>query len=360
MGLKCSKEALINSSRARRGILGFAPEIKIIPRPQDNRGDSNYIEFFNPIGRLIFQPFRVAIPPVMTAGTSRWDRPSRRHSLRCRVQAPVDVTVLRSGVPDTVPGRIVDLGAGGVSAVLARELNPGESVGVEIDLPGPAGRLRMRALVRHHDKLRCGMEFVGLSDQQKAALRALTKKGRERERDTVRPGPQASGSPLIPEMPGGKWTGKGSESGTAGSPVPEPGMRSRGWIFLLASIVILLAVLRWRWDRGWEELEAGLHLAEPAEQPETQVSAEVMQRLVTHRVDPEYPEAARSGHLQGIVIADVVIGRDGSVLSVHPISGPEVFTQPAAEALRWWRFEPYRQDGRPIVVATTVAVEFKP
>jgi outer membrane biosynthesis protein TonB len=29
-------------------------------------------------------------------------------------------------------------------------------------------------------------------------------------------------------------------------------------------------------------------------------------------------------------------------------------------ALRWWRFEPYRVDGRPIVVETTVAVEFKP
>jgi outer membrane biosynthesis protein TonB len=270
----------------------------------------------------------------------------------------VDVTVLRSGVSDTVPGRIVDLGAGGVSAVLAREVRPGESVGVEIDLPEPAGRLRMRALVRHHDKLRCGMEFVGLSDEQKAAIRALTKKGRER--DKSRPVARVSGAPPVAEMSGGSWAGKGSESGTAGSPAPEPAMRSRGWIFLLASIVILLAVLRWRWDRGWEELEAGLHLAEPVEQPETQVSAEVMERLVTHRVDPEYPEAARSGHLQGIVVADVIIGRDGSVLRVHPVSGPEVFLQPAAEALRWWRFEPYRQDGRPVVVATTVAVEFKP
>jgi len=34
--------------------------------------------------------------------------------------------------------------------------------------------------------------------------------------------------------------------------------------------------------------------------------------------------------------------------------------QSATEALRWWRFEPYRVDGQPLVAETTVAVEFKP
>jgi outer membrane biosynthesis protein TonB len=32
----------------------------------------------------------------------------------------------------------------------------------------------------------------------------------------------------------------------------------------------------------------------------------------------------------------------------------------AMDALRWWRFEPYRVEGQPVVVETTVAVEFKP
>jgi protein TonB len=60
------------------------------------------------------------------------------------------------------------------------------------------------------------------------------------------------------------------------------------------------------------------------------------------------------------VVLDVVIGREGSVLRIEPVSGPDVFLQPAADALRWWRFQPYRLDGRPITVETTVAVEFKP
>src|SRR5579863_6253538 len=95
-----------------------------------------------------------------------WDQPSRRHGMRYRVQAPLNVTVLRSGIPDTVPGRSVNLGEHGMAAVVAAELLPGEAVGVEIRLPQAADALRTRALVRHHDKLRSGMEFVGLSAEQ--------------------------------------------------------------------------------------------------------------------------------------------------------------------------------------------------
>src|ERR1700719_2818159 len=101
----------------------------------------------------------------MAAGAQeQWrDQPSRRRGPRYRVQAALDVTVLRSGIPDTLPGRSVNLGVGGVAAMLAGELLPGEAVGVEIHLPMTAQPLRARALIRHHDKLRSGMEFVGLS-----------------------------------------------------------------------------------------------------------------------------------------------------------------------------------------------------
>ena len=66
------------------------------------------------------------------------DQPSQRRGLRYCVQAPMDVTVLRSGVPDTVPGRSENLSSRGVAAVLAAELRPGESVGIEIHLPQAA------------------------------------------------------------------------------------------------------------------------------------------------------------------------------------------------------------------------------
>jgi protein TonB len=54
------------------------------------------------------------------------------------------------------------------------------------------------------------------------------------------------------------------------------------------------------------------------------------------------------------------VGRDGSVVNVKALNGPEILGQAAVDALRWWRFEPYRVDGKPVVVETTVAVEFRP
>lgn len=281
------------------------------------------------------------------------NQPSRRRNLRYRVQAPLDVTVLRSGIPDTLPGRSVNLGEGGVAAVLAGELLPGEAVGVEIQLPLAADPLRTRALVRHQDKLRSGMEFVGLSVEQQAAIRDWAGEAKAEPEVGVRPKISIEAD-----------AGKGSESGGSGGAQPPRGRRpGRGWIFLLLSAAILLAVLWWRWNRGWEELESSLQNNEKSvkpPKPQAHVPADVMEKLVTHRVDPDYPAAARPHNLQGVIVLDVVVDRDGSVAGVHALNGPEILAQAAIDAMRWWRFQPYRVEGKPVVVETTVAVEFKP
>jgi len=85
-----------------------------------------------------------------------------------------------------------------------------------------------------------------------------------------------------------------------------------------------------------------------------------MEERLVHRVDPDCPAAARSATLHGVIVLDIVVGRDGSVVEMRPLSGPEVLARAAMETVRWWRFEPYRVNGEPGVVETTVAVEFKP
>jgi TonB family protein len=279
-----------------------------------------------------------------------WDQPSRRRGQRYGVQARLDVTVLRSGIPDTLPGRSVNLGEGGLAAVLAGELLPGEAVGVEIRLPKAADPLRARALVRHHDKLHSGMEFVALSAEQQASIRAWA--GEVKAETEMR---------VEASFPAETAAGKGSENGgSSGAPPAGRNRRGRGWIFLLLSAAILLAVLWWHWNSGWEDIESNLPRSAQPPQPQAHVPAEVMEKLVSHRVDPEYPEAARPANLRGIIVLDVVVGRDGSVLDMRALNGPEVLAQSAMDALRWWRFRPYRVDGQPAVVETTVAVEFKP
>jgi len=132
-------------------------------------------------------------------------------------------------------------------------------------------------------------------------------------------------------------------------------------VILIIFAAFTLAVFWWRWNRGWEELELGLKSPQTmsAEKPQVQVPAETMEKLLVHRVQPTYPAEARKTNLQGIIALDVVIGRDGSVVNMHALNGPEVLARAAMDALRWWKFEPYRVNGQPAVVETTVAVEFK-
>jgi protein TonB len=131
---------------------------------------------------------------------------------------------------------------------------------------------------------------------------------------------------------------------------------------VLIAVTVLLAVFWWRWNRGWKELESGLNsrLTPSGEQPKAHVPAEEMERLLIHRVEPQYPESARGTGLRGVIALDIVVGRDGAVLAMKPLNGPEVLARAAMDALRWWKFEPYKLNGEPIAVGTTVAVEFKP
>ena len=95
----------------------------------------------------------------------------RRRIPRYSVAIPVDITVLRSGAPASIPGRSLDLGEGGVAAVLAAELQLGEWVAVEFKLPNAGQALQTKAVVRHHNQLRCGFEFLGLSGDQRSMIR---------------------------------------------------------------------------------------------------------------------------------------------------------------------------------------------
>jgi len=288
------------------------------------------------------------------------------------MQAPLDVTVLRSGIPDTMPGRSVNVGERGIAAMLAGELVPGETVGVEVRLSLVASPLRMRAMVRHQDRLRCGLEFLGLSPEQRAAIRDWAKGSKaEAEMETalsstaslamtlaLTPAPTGA---LAEERKEAGPSGTGASSNGAGTPRKPKNRRWMGAAIFLLLLGIAAAAFWWKWNRGWEELESGLKSAETASagKPEAQVPAEVMEKLLVHRVEPVYPAEARKANLQGIIALDIVVGRDGSVVSMHALNGPDVLARAAMDALRWWKFEPYRVNGEPAVVETTVAVEFK-
>jgi len=292
----------------------------------------------------------------MAAGaqTRDWNGPSRRRVPRFRMQAPLDVTVLRSGIPDTVPGRSMNVCERGIAAMIAGELLPGESVGVEVRLTPATEPLRTRAMVRYQDKLRSGLEFVALSAEQRDAIRNWAKEAKAETEFSASPAIVAANKRV-------DASGLTQKTWSSGAPRPSKKRFGMGWTILVVLVAFAAGVFWWRWNRGWEELESGLRSPEvaSAEKPRMQVPADVMEKLLVHRVAPTYPAEARKANLQGIIALDIVVGRDGSVVSMRALNGPDVLAHAAMDALRWWKFEPYRVNGEPAAVETTVAVEFK-
>ncbi len=80
---------------------------------------------------------------------------------------------------------------------------------------------------------------------------------------------------------------------------------------------------------------------------------------LVHRVEPEYPEAARQQNIQGSVILDVHIGVDGAVQEVRVASGPPLLAQAASDAVKQWKFKPRLINGRPVEMQTRVTLNFR-
>jgi TonB family protein len=290
------------------------------------------------------------------AQSQAWNGISRRRVPRFRTQAPVDVTVLRSGISDTLPGRSVNLCERGLAAILAGELLPGESVTVELKLSPASEPLHVTATVKYQDKLRSGLEFSPMSPEQKAAVRDWAR--------GATPETELSIAPHLPPKVAAKAASATTESVSpvrrGGPRGPRNGLARKVVLGMLAIIAIAAAAFWWSWNRQWEELESGLKIPKSdSVQAHTQVPTEVMQKLLVHKVDPVYPDEARKANLEGVVALDIVVSKEGSVVSMRPLNGPEVLAHAAMDALRWWKFSPYRVNGQPVTVETTMAVEFK-
>jgi hypothetical protein len=85
----------------------------------------------------------------------------------------VSVHVFREGKTASFWGRSTEFGADGISATLTGELQAGEVVSMELLLPMAAAPLKLRAIVRYHQGLRHGFEFLARSPGQNEAIQKL-------------------------------------------------------------------------------------------------------------------------------------------------------------------------------------------
>jgi protein TonB len=77
-------------------------------------------------------------------------------------------------------------------------------------------------------------------------------------------------------------------------------------------------------------------------------------------VKPDYTEDARRRGLEGEVVLEIVVRRDGRVGDVRVMQGLGAgLDQQAIQAVRRWQFAPATRKGQPVDVVVEVAVEFK-
>jgi len=82
--------------------------------------------------------------------------------------------------------------------------------------------------------------------------------------------------------------------------------------------------------------------------------------VLTRKVDPRYPEGLRLGRVEALVIVECVVGKDGiprePVVLTKGIEAAMIYE--ALEAVRQWRFEPGKIDGKPCDVVFNLTIHY--
>ena len=79
---------------------------------------------------------------------------------------------------------------------------------------------------------------------------------------------------------------------------------------------------------------------------------------VVESVRPDYPMLARQMKVQGSVILQALIGRDGLIQDLRVLSGPPILAAAAQEAVRQWHFKPHYLGNAAVETETRITVNF--
>jgi TonB family protein len=85
--------------------------------------------------------------------------------------------------------------------------------------------------------------------------------------------------------------------------------------------------------------------------------AQAETRIVS-RTEPEYPAEALAARRAGDVVLKVQVAEDGSVSTIRTLRGDPLLAAAAVEAVRSWRYQPYRYHGHPAQFQTDVTLSF--
>ena len=84
----------------------------------------------------------------------------------------------------------------------------------------------------------------------------------------------------------------------------------------------------------------------------------MLRGFLIRRVDPVYPPMAQAAHIQGTVLLEALISKDGTIENLRTISGHPMLVPAAISAVSQWRYKPYILNGEAIEVETQITINF--
>jgi len=87
------------------------------------------------------------------------------------------------------------------------------------------------------------------------------------------------------------------------------------------------------------------------------VYVEELPEAVT-RVLPQYPDIAREAGVDGIVMVQALVGKDGGVKDTRVVNSIPMLDAAAVAAVKQWVFKPALSNNKPVAVWVAVPVKF--
>jgi periplasmic protein TonB len=76
-------------------------------------------------------------------------------------------------------------------------------------------------------------------------------------------------------------------------------------------------------------------------------------------VQPVYPPQARADHVEGDVVLQLRLSKDGSVKEIKALRGDPALVESAKQAVAQWRYRPFLLNGKAVEAETQVFVKFR-
>jgi len=88
------------------------------------------------------------------------------------------------------------------------------------------------------------------------------------------------------------------------------------------------------------------------------VSQGVSEGNLISQMKPPYPPMAKMARVQGAVVLQALISKQGTIQNLRVVSGHPMLVQAALDAVKQWRYRPYLLNGEPVEVETQITLNF--